>query len=275
MTNQIYESMMAMYSAATPQEKRNATFEINQQIILAGLCHGGFFERAAFYGGTCLRIYHGLDRFSEDMDFSLLAPDPQFDFARYFQPIVDAFSMVGRTVEIKRKEKKNFGRVESAFLKDTTDVYDVLFQTERSIKIKIEVDTDPPLGFRTEQRLLLQPQSFQTRCYVLPDLFAGKMHALVHRAWKNRVKGRDWYDFEWYVRNGIPLDFDHYAARVKQFEGTDITREEFHTRLVDRLRSADIKQVKADVLPFVKNPKALDIWSNEYFIQLAGMMKFA
>lgn len=106
----------------------------------------------------------------------------------------------------KEKDKKNFGKVESAFLKDNTDVYDVTFQTEKSIKIKIEVDTCPPLNFKTEQKLLLQPHSFMTRCFTLPDLFAGKMHALVYRAWKNRVKGRDWYDFEWYVRHNIPLD---------------------------------------------------------------------
>ena len=100
--------------------------------------------------------------------------------------------MVGREVEIKKKDKKNFGKVESAFLKDNTDVYDVTFQTEKSIKIKIEVDTCPPLNFKTEQKLLLQPSSFMTRCFTLPDLFAGKMHALVYRVWKNRVKGRDW-----------------------------------------------------------------------------------
>ena len=124
------------------------------------------------------------------MDFSLLTQDDKFDFTKYFPAIVDAFTMVGREVEIKKKDKRNFGKVESAFLKDNTDVYDVTFQTEKSIKIKIEVDTCPPLNFKTEQKLLLQPYSFMTRCFTLPDLFAGKMHALVYRAWKNRVKGR-------------------------------------------------------------------------------------
>jgi len=146
-----------------------------------GLYNGGFFDVAAFYGGTCLRIFHGLQRFSEDMDFSLLAPDDKFDFTKYFQPIIDEFAIVGREVEIKKKDKKSFGKVESAFLKDNTDVYDLSFQTDKSIKIKIEVDTQPPLNFRTEQKLLLQPHSFMTRCFTLPDLFAGKMHALVYR----------------------------------------------------------------------------------------------
>lgn len=273
MKNEIYDSMLSRYDLTTEQNNRNAIFEVNQQVILAGLYSGGFFESAAFYGGTCLRIFHGLQRFSEDMDFSLLTQDDAFDFSKYFQPIVDTFALVGREVEIKKKDKKNFGKVESAFLKDNTDVYDVMFQTEKSIKIKIEGDTYPPLNFKTEQKLLLQPHSFMTRCFTLPDLFAGKIHALVYRTWKNRVKGRDWYDFEWYVRHNIPLDFAHLAERCKQFNDEDITLEQFKEKLKERLSTADIKQVKEDVLPFVRNPKELDIWSNDYFVQLADMVR--
>lgn len=274
MKNDIYDNMLSAYDLSTEQHKRNAIFEVNQQVILAGLYNGGFFDIAAFYGGTCLRIFHGLQRFSEDMDFSLLAPNDKFDFTKYFQPIIDEFAIVGREVEIKKKDKKNFGKVESAFLKDNTDVYDISIQTDKSIKIKIEVDTQPPLNFRTEQKLLLQPHSFMTRCFTLSDLFAGKMHALVYRAWKNRVKGRDWYDFEWYVRNNIPLGFSHLAERALQFNNEVITRETFIKKLKDRFASANMNQVKSDVLPFIKNPKELDIWSNDYFIQLSDMIRF-
>ena len=274
MKNEIYDNMLSAYGVTTEQERRNAIFEANQQVILAGLYNGGFFDVAAFYGGTCLRIFHGLQRFSEDMDFSLLAPNDKFDFTKYFQPIIDEFAIVGREVEIKKKDKKSFGKVESAFLKDNTDVYDVSFQTDKSIKIKIEVDTQPPLNFGTEQKLLLQPHSFMTRCFTLPDLFAGKMHALVYRGWKNRVKGRDWYDFEWYVRHNVPLDFAHFAERVHQFNNEEIRQEVFMAKLKDRLASADINQVKNDALPFVRNPNELDIWSNDYFVQLADMVKF-
>lgn len=132
----------------------------------------------------------------------------------------------------------------------------------------------PPLKFNTEQKLLLLPESFMTRCFTLPDLFAGKMHALVYRAWKNRVKGRDWYDFEWYVRHNTPLDFNHLHERALQFNQEDITRDTFMGKLKERLSTADINQVKADVLPFVRNPKELDIWSNDYFLQLADMIRF-
>ena len=274
MNNEIYNQMLSAYDLTTTQQQRNAVFEVNQQVILAGLYHGGFFDVAAFYGGTCLRIFHGLQRFSEDMEFSLLAPSADFDFAQYFQPIIDEFAMVGREVEIKKKDKKNFGKVESAFLKDNTDVYDVTFQTEKSIKIKIEVDTQPPLQFSTEQKLLLLPESFMVRCFTPSSLFAGKMHALVYRQWKNRVKGRDWYDFEWYIRHGIPLDFSHLQERVLQFNGEDVSKDAFLIKLKERLATADINQVKADVMPFVRNPKELDIWSNDYFLQLAGMLRF-
>ena len=241
MKNEIYDMMLSQYDMTTEQNKRNAVFEVNQQVILAGLYNGGFFESAAFYGGTCLRIFHGLQRFSEDMDFSLLTQDANFDFSKYFQPIIDAFALVGREVEIKKKDKKNFGKVESAFLKDNTDVYDVTFQTEKAIRIKIEVDTCPPMNFNTEQKLLLQPHSFMTRCYTLPDLFAGKMHALVYRSWKNRVKGRDWYDFEWYVRNRIPLDFNHLKIRAKEINGLDLSKEGFMQMLKEKLLSNLLK----------------------------------
>lgn len=273
-TNEIFNQMLSAYDQTTEQQKRNAIFEVNQQIILAGLYNGGFFNEAAFYGGTCLRIFHGLQRFSEDMDFSLLAPNDDFDFTKYFQPIIDQFALVDRNVEIKKKDKKNFGKVESAFLKDNTDVYDITFQTEKSIKIKIEVDTQPPMSFHTEQKLLLLPESFMTRCFTLPCLYAGKMHALVYRAWKNRVKGRDWYDFEWYVRHNVPLNFTHLHERALQFNNEDITKESFLQKLNEHIATTDINQVKADVLPFIRNPKEMAIWSNDYFLQLAQMIRF-
>lgn len=275
MDNEIYDRMLAGYDLSDTSKRRNAVFEVNQQIILAGLSNGGFFDKAAFYGGTCLRIFHGLRRFSEDLDFSLLSPDENFDFNRYFQSISDAFTLVGRSVEITKKDKKSFGRVESAFLKDNTEVFDVSFQTEKSIRIKIEVDTNPPLKFHTEQKLLLQPQAFMTRCFTLPDLYAGKMHALLYRGWKNRVKGRDWYDFLWYVSNNIPLDFDHFAERVREFNDEETDREKFMTKLKEKLSSTDIDQVKRDVKPFIRDPQELELWSNDFFLQVADLIKFS
>lgn len=270
----IFERMLSAYDTSTPMAKRNATYEVMQQVALAGLQRGGFFEKAAFYGGTCLRIFHDLGRYSEDMDFTLLKEDASFNIENYFPSIIAEFKALGRDVVITKKEKRNFGKVESAFLKDDTHVYNLAFQTEKSLKIKIEVDTKPPLGFGTEQKLLLQPFSFMTRCVTLPDLFAGKMHALVYRKWGQRVKGRDWYDFEWYVRNGVPLDFEHFRQRALEFNSEDLSKEDFLKMLTERLATTDINAVRNDVLPFIKNPSELDIWSNDYFVQLVGMMKF-
>lgn len=270
----IFNQMLSSYEINTDTDKRNATFEVMQQIILAGLQQGGFFDKAAFYGGTCLRIFHGLQRFSEDMDFSLVRKDDKFNIEDYFEPIVKVFESIGRKVVITKKDKRTFGRVESAFLKDNTQLYDVAFQTEKSIKIKIEVDTNPPLMFDTEQKLLMKPYSFMTRCFTLPDLYAGKMHALVFRNWKTRLKGRDWYDFEWYVRNDVPLDFLHLQERIREFSGEEMSREKFMQLLNERLATADMKSVLEDVTRFVRNPRELDFWSNDYFLELAKKIRF-
>lgn len=270
----IYDSMIEAYHPQTPAQLLNARHEVMQQIVLAGLDRGGFFDYAAFYGGTCLRIFHNLQRFSEDMDFSLLEQRDDIHIEQFFPAIVEEFKIIGKDVEIKKKDKKTFGKVESAFLKETTEAYDVAFRTEKSVKIKIELDTCPPLRFATEQKVLHQPYSFMTRCFCLSDLFAGKMHALVYRNWKTRIKGRDWYDFEWYVTNGTPLDFIHLQERIRQFNGEDVTQEQFIQLLRERLSSANIEQVKQDVLPFVRDPRTLGIWSNKYFLMLADKIRF-
>lgn len=271
----IFDEMVAELNPQTPVEKTNVQHEVMQQIALSGLQRGGFFDHAAFYGGTCLRIFHGLRRFSEDMDFTLTEKNPEIHLEDYFPQIIEAFKLTGREVEIKKKEKKTFGRVESAFLKDNTDVYDITFQTEKSLKVKIELDTDPPLGFGTEQKILFKPFSFMVRCVTLTDLFAGKMHALLYRNWKTRVKGRDWYDFEWYVGNKIPLDFVHLQKRIKEFNGVDLSKNDFISRLKERLATTSIDLVKQDVLRFLQtDSQTLDIWSNDYFLQLADMIVF-
>ena len=274
MSKDMFEQMLSRYPMNSADDRRNAIYEVLQQVVLCGLYRGGFFSQAAFYGGTCLRIFHGLERYSEDMDFTLLHKDDTFSLEKYFPAIVEECRLLGREVTITRKDKRNFGQVESAFLKDNTDVYNLSFSTEKSLKIKIEVDTMPPLQFDTEECLLLQPFSFMTRCVTLPNLFAGKMHALVFRGWQHRVKGRDWYDFEWYVRNEVPLNFRHLQARIKEFNGLEVDQEQFLDMLNERLSSADIQQVKSDVRPFVKNSGDLELWSNDYFLRLAGMIRF-
>ena len=219
-----FDELVEGYRTQGDKELGNAQREVMQKVALAGLSRGGFFKHAAFYGGTCLRIFHKLRRYSEDMDFSLINKDDNIHIENFFQPIVDEFKAIGMPVEIVKKDKKTFGRVESAFLKENTETYDIKFQTRKTLKVKIELDTDPPLHFSTEQKLLFEPYSFSVNCFVLPDLFAGKMHALVYRSWQRRIKGRDWYDFEWYVRHRVPLDFRHLSERIPEFNGSDISK---------------------------------------------------
>ena len=270
----IYDQMVASYAQRRGTETPNVEQEVMQRIALAGLNRGGFFQHAAFYGGTCLRLFHGLHRYSEDMDFSLTEKRSDIHIEDFFPAIIEEFHLAGHGVNIIKKDKKIFGRLESAFLKENTEAYDIQFQTKKTVKVKIELDTDPPLAFDTEQLVLQQPYSFMTRCFTLPDLYAGKMHALVYRAWQRRVKGRDWYDFEWYVRWNVPLDFTHLQERIREFSGQEITKEEFMNLLREKLASTDIEQVKEDVTRFVENPHELDIWSNDYFLQLADRIVF-
>ena len=210
------------------------------------------------------------------MDFSLLQPEKDFHLEDYFEYIVAEFKALGRDVVIAKKEKKQPTNVESAFLKDDTAIYNLQFQTEKNVKIKIEVDVNPPSGFSTEHKLLLLPFSFMTRCYVLPDLYAGKMHALLFRAWKNRVKGRDWYDFEWYVRNNVALDFSHLCQRTYQsgeLKEGELTLDSFKLLLKEKIANTNIEMVKNDVRPFIKKPSEMDIWSADYFSQLVDMIR--
>ena len=273
----IFDQMLSRYEIQTKDDYTNALHEVMQQIALAGLYRGGFFNKAAFYGGSCLRIFHQLQRFSEDMDFSLLQPDVHFELDNYFEPITAEFKALGREVVINKKEKKKQTNVESAFLKEDTAIYNLQFRTEQTVKIKIEVDVNPPTGFNCEHKLLLLPFSFLTRCYSLPDLYAGKMHALLFRNWKARVKGRDWYDFEWYVRNNIPLNFNHFCERTHQFgslEDTELTKDFFKQLLKEKIAKTSIEMVKSDVRPFIRNHNDMEIWSTEYFSQLVDMIRF-
>lgn len=270
----IFNELVEQYHPKTNDELISAQREVMQKVALAGLNRGGFFEHAAFYGGTCLRLFHGLRRYSEDMDFSLSKKDNLIHLENYFDAIVDEFKILGVPIEIVKKDKKIFGRVESAFLKEDTEAYDIKFQTRKIMKVKIELDTNPPLLFSTEKKLLMQPYSFAVRCFTLPDLFAGKMHALVYRAWQRRIKGRDWYDFEWYVRKGVPLDFNHLQERIREFSGNEVSKEEFLVALREKLSTTDINLVKQDVVAYIEDEHELDIWSNDYFLQLSEMIKF-
>lgn len=273
----VVDQMLRKYDLGTNEDVTQALREVMQEIALAGLYRGGFFDKAAFYGGTCLRIFHGLPRFSEDLDFSLLQPQPAFSFEPYFKSLKQEFAAFGFEVELSEKKKTTTTDIVSAFLKNNATVYDLKVVGKKTIKIKFEVDTDPPLRFSTEEKLLIQPYSFYVKCFSPPDLFAGKVHALMYRRWQNRVKGRDWFDFEWYVRQGTPLNLVHFAERAKQsgdLQTDKLEEAEFLGLLQQRIQNLNIESARDDVVHFLRDPGQLKIWSRNYFEQLSGLLRF-
>ena len=274
------------YTPQNEEEKLSALREIMQEITLAGLSRTDFFEKAAFYGGSALRIFYGLDRYSEDLDFSLIEPDPNYSLETYFNAVLDEFKSLGLTVSIKEKKKTKQTTIDSAFLKAETIWQEIVLEdiiketgvrSNKTLKIKIEVDRQPPLNFGTEEKLLLRPFSFYVKCFKKPSLFAGKVHALLFRKWLIRVKGRDWYDLEWYVKKGIPLDVNHFLARAKDtndWQDDSISEEQVLGLLDAKINSVSFSSIKEDVVRFIPNDDVLNIWSPEYFKDLIQKIKF-
>lgn len=278
--NGIVTSMLSAYTCKSRQDYENALKEIIQELALLGLWRAKFFETAAFYGGTALRILYGLDRFSEDLDFSLLSPNPHFDLEPYNQAVEAELRGAGLDVSVSSKEKSATSTIRSAFIKAETLAQFIRIQlpTElpfgihkaQSLKIKMEVDISPPPGFLTEAKILLNPIPFSVLSYQQPDLMAGKIHALLCRPWLQRIKGRDWYDFIWYIAKKIPVRLSHLHQRLHQslFMPADTTLTQ--TMLVEFLRNkiqtVDFTQARRDVSPFIRDPQATDLWSTDFFM---------
>jgi hypothetical protein len=274
------------YKPKNHEEAESALREIMQEIALAGLGRSGFFEKAAFYGGTALRIFYGVKRFSEDLDFSLLEVNPDFQLQPYLDGMLKEFEALGIEVTVKEKIKTRQTAIDSAFLKPGTEWKELILKgiipqekisMRPDIKIKLEVDTNPPPGFHTEEKLLLRPFSFYTKCFTAPDLFAGKMHALLFRKWKGRIKGRDWFDMEWYVKNNIPLHLEHLVTRAIQsgdWEKKTMTWEEFMQLIMDKIDKVPMDDIKDDIARFIPDDKVLEIWSGDYFKELAKRIRF-
>jgi predicted nucleotidyltransferase component of viral defense system len=279
--------MLTRYAPKSVDDSVRALREIIQEVALLGLWRAKFFEHAAFYGGTALRILYGLDRFSEDLDFSLLEPSADFNLARYTASLEEELLAFGFNVRVEMVDKAVESAVQSAFLKGNTRNELLVIETGEEIarqipagqvlKIKLEVDTDPPLGFTSHTRYLLHPIPFAVRCYILPDLFAGKMHALLFRKWKNRVKGRDWYDFVWYAANHPQLNLVHLEQRMRQtghWNGEEsLSKAAFSELLNVAIDTLDVDQARRDVAPFIKDRQMLAIWSQDFFRDVSGRIQ--
>jgi predicted nucleotidyltransferase component of viral defense system len=273
------EDMFKAYDCRTADDYRHALNEIVQEIALLGLYRSGFFVKAAFYGGTALRIFYGLDRFSEDLDFSLLKSDPTFDLSSFTQVVQDELGAYGLEMTVAEKIKKNDSPVKSAFIKGGTQIHLLKIASVQppvsgikpgeQIRVKLEVDTHPPEGATFEMKYQLRPVPYSVRLYSPSSLFAGKVHALLCRSWKTRVKGRDFYDYVWFLSKSIPVNIVHLAERMKQTghlpADAIVTEKELKSLLRERFASVDFAQAKKDVLPFIKNPEAVHLWSADFF----------
>jgi predicted nucleotidyltransferase component of viral defense system len=285
--DQIIEQMLKQYNTQTVIDKKNSIKEIIQEIALCGLSRAGFFKTAAFYGGTALRIFYGLDRFSEDLDFSLKNTNLSFDLAEYLPILEKEIRSYGLNFKIETKEKSIDSDIKSAFLKGNMKEHLVMFYADEKlarsiglgelIKVKFEVDTNPPdyATFETKYRLL--PIPYEVTLYDMPSLFAGKIHAVICRVWKNRVKGRDLYDYVFYLSRGTQVNLAHITARLAQTghisTERQVTIEDLKEMLRKRFENIDYAQAKQDVVPFIKNPNALDVWSADFFHKITEDLK--
>jgi predicted nucleotidyltransferase component of viral defense system len=275
-------SMLDRYENRSRDDYVNALREILQNVALLGLWRSKFFEHAAFYGGSALRILYGLDRYSEDLDFSLLLPDASFSLGVYGNALQREISSFGFHVGFESRRKAQAGAIESAFLKTNTYRQLILIEVAeellrdlhpaKNLKIRLEVDTDPPGGFETETRYVLQPIPFSVRVYCLPDLFAGKLHALLCRKWKTRVKGRDWYDLVWYAGRHPEVRISHLESRMRQSgdyrNDEPLTTDKLQNLLRQAVDDLDVERARQEVSPFIIDQRALDVWSRDFFRQI-------
>jgi len=285
--NEAIRQILSKYEIRSLDDSIRALREIMQEIALLGLWRSKFFERAAFYGGTALRVLYGLDRYSEDLDFSLLKPQRDFVLSFYNDALQKELSSFGFEVRMESRGKSVETAIQSTFLKANTRSQMLTIEFGKSLiqqiprsqqlKIKLDIDTDPPPGFSTTNKYLLLPIPFTVRTFSLPDLFAGKMHAVLCRGWKSRIKGRDWYDFVWFVANHPELHLFHLEQRMRQtghWEGLPtFTPEDLHDKLTQRINQINLDQARREAEPFVKNTESLELWSRELFLDVASRIK--
>lgn len=286
--NTALQSLIDRYRPETSSAWENALREIVQELALLGLWRSKLYEHAAFYGGTALRIFHGLPRFSEDMDFSLLSPGPEFDLAPHLEAVRAELAGFGFSFDVRRKVKAGATAIDSAFVKGNTrtnlleigapETLRGRFPESQKLMIRLELDTDPPPGASYQVETLLVPIPFQVRLFSLPCLFAGKMHAVLCRDWKGRIKGRDFYDFIWYHGKEVPCDLGHLQQRMEQTghwdraNEPDLDPEALKDRLIERFSSIDFEQAKDDVRPFIRDPDELALWSRDFFVGLVDRL---
>ena len=286
--NSVIQTMIAKYNPQNDEERESAIKEIIQEIALAGLSRAGFFNKAAFCGGTCLRIFHGLNRFSEDLDFALLEKDPNFKLDNYFPSLKKEFASYGLDMSVELKKKDEHAEVQSAFLKRNTLMLMLSFfpksedakraVSNQKIKIKFEIDLDNPSGGVTEFKYKMLPAPYEVQIFDEPTLFASKIHAILYREYKHHVKGRDYYDYLFYIGKGSKFNIKYLENKLKNSGGKigdseTLTLEKVKELLKEKFETTNYESAKEDVTNFVNDKDGLKLWKKELFISTIDSLK--
>ena len=211
----------------------------------------------------------------------------KFDLNPYNRAIADELNGFGFKVRVEKKIKNIESNIESAFIKATTKNQLIIIEAEseiidrihhmNTIKIKMEVDINPPGSVNTEVKNILLPIPFSVKTLTQPDLFAGKLHAILCRPWQKRIKGRDWYDLVWYIARNIPVNLLHLRDRLIQSKARAINMDfrlnDLLEMLKDKINQTDFNSAKIDIIPFIKDKNAIDLWSQDFFQQIIHNIK--
>jgi predicted nucleotidyltransferase component of viral defense system len=275
MSAKIIQERLDGYNAQSIQEEEMALREITQEVALLTLYNLDFYKLAAFHGGTCLRVFYSLNRFSEDLDFALIQPDPDFSFKLYQEHLKREFEAFGYETRIIERKDLNHS-VKSIFLKEDSigKFLNLQFQKtdgrSKSIKIKLEIDTNPPSGAEFENKYCDFPLNFAVTAHRISSLFAGKIQALLSRTY---TKGRDWYDFLWYAGRKTAINYDFVKNGLCQSgpwscQKIQIDRAWILSQLERKIVETDWEEARTDVRRFLKSYelKSLELWTKDFFL---------
>ena len=278
--NDMLQQLLDDYSGVPQPKREQAIREVVQELVIYGLSSAGFFNKAAFIGGTALRIFHGLKRYSEDLDFMLMQSG-DFDFNDYLPLVRQRLSVFGLKLEVKEKERKNSDIIAGLAVANTKELYLIIYSEDqysesiyRTQTTKVKIEIGKHISDRVGYKGVVKTKPFihaVTLCD-MPTLFAGKIHAILFRKHRGKIKGRDLFDFVFYVRRNIPFNLDFLNDKMKSSNGpeNEMIFDDVVIMLKDRFKSIDYELAKADVKPFLNDDEVreLDYWGPDYFIKL-------
>ncbi|MCR4874995.1 MAG: nucleotidyl transferase AbiEii/AbiGii toxin family protein [Clostridia bacterium] len=278
MYNEQIKTILESYKISDIEDVRSAIREVAQKLILVGLSRAKFFNHVAFYGGTCLRMFHKLDRFSEDLDFTLIDEDIKDDFVDIAcESAKRELLSYGIEAEITKKENTFNANMIRRFFKITTktiinDYFEGMYAChhEDKISIKLEIDSDKALqqGAKFETQIITNPDFAVIKTFDISSLFAGKLGAVLNRNWKTRVKGRDFYDFLFYISNNVTPNLAYLSAK----EDIPFDINSLKIALREKFEEVDFDQAKKDVIGFVRTDRFMEAWSKELFLKTIDLI---